>query len=412
MTANQPSKVLSVSTKQHRSLPVLLESRVFCVLPWVHLCASVDGVWGRCCVDSTMYYDHYYKMEEKPEFKLRPDSLGCLPLSTYSSANPDKTFNLIEAFNSPALRETRTAMLSDERVPACQYCYDREGAGATSYRQIANQIFRDQVDLVSLVEKTAVDGALDEFPCYLDIRFGNTCNLECIMCGFPVSSRWGAKSDIKWVKTNINPYDSDAELWRMLQENAHKLRRVYFAGGEPFLQSSHFRLLDLLIKTNCAERIDLAYSTNLTVLPKGIFEKLGKFKSVDIGASCDGTGKVFESIRVGARWDTFVRNVRETKRYFQVRLAVTPQKHNIAHLQPLIEWAIDEGCEVDLTNILIYPEDLSISKLSKKYRRLLASNYSRLSVRYRQRGFGNIAAELAILVRVLSTGADSRAEPA
>ena len=341
-----------------------------------------------------MYYDDYYKMEKKPEFKLREDAVGCLPLSPYANANPAKTFNLLEAFNSPAMKETRLAMLADEEVAACQYCYHRENRGGTSYRQIANQMFKDQVDAFGLIECTSVDGSLNEFPCYLDIRFGNTCNLECVMCGFPISSRWGGKSQVKWMRADINPYESDTELWRILQDNAFKLRRIYFAGGEPFLQSLHFKLLDLLIERNCAKQIDLGYNTNLTVLPKGIFEKLTQFKSVDIGASCDGMEDVFESIRVGAKWSTFVKNVRETKKHFQVRLAVTPQKGNIAHLEQLIAWAINEKCEIDLTNILLYPEELCISNLSYKEKTSLAGRYRALSAVYRQKGYENIAGDL------------------
>jgi pyruvate-formate lyase-activating enzyme len=382
-------------------LPVLSDNGVFCALPWVHQCASVDGVWSRCCVDSTMYYDELYKMPERPEFRLRPDSVGCLPHSAYASANPEKTFNILEAFNSPVMRKTRLSMLSGKEVKACQYCYDREASGATSYRQLANQMFTEQADLQSLIEKTTADGSLDEFPCYLDLRFGNTCNLACIMCGFPVSSKWGAKAELKWLPLHIDPYKSDTELWRMLQVNAHKLRRIYFAGGEPFLQRSHFKLLDLLIEGNLAAGIDLAYNTNLTILPKGIFEKLGKFRSVDIGASCDGTGALFEAIRVGAKWDTFVKNVRKTKQYFQVRLAVTPQKQNIDHLQPIIEWAISENCQVDLKNILMYPEELSLNALGNQAKKLFAAEYSQLSNHYREKGHEKIANELANVVQFL-----------
>jgi len=179
-----------MNTKRSKPLPILSESPTFCALPWVHLCASVDGVWGRCCVDSSMYYDHYYKMEARPVFTLLPDAIGCLPLSSYATANPERTFDLNEAFNSPAMRETRLSMLAGKKVAACQYCYERENSEGTSYRQLANGMFGDHANLAALIDKTAADGFLDEFPCYLDLRFGNTCNLECVMCGFPVSSRW------------------------------------------------------------------------------------------------------------------------------------------------------------------------------------------------------------------------------
>jgi hypothetical protein len=63
-----------------------------CVLPWIHLSTTVDGVWGRCCFDATNDYDNYYQQAEQPVFELVPDALGCLPHSRYASDNPDRAY--------------------------------------------------------------------------------------------------------------------------------------------------------------------------------------------------------------------------------------------------------------------------------------------------------------------------------
>jgi pyruvate-formate lyase-activating enzyme len=392
-----------MSETNRKPLPVREESKVFCVLPWIHLCASVDGVWGRCCVDNAMYHDHYYQQEAEPEFKLNEEALGCMRQTRYAGANPARTYNLLEAFNSPALRRTRRAMLADERVNACGYCYEREDGGAVSYRQIANAMF-PELDLARLIEATLPDGTLHEFPLYLDLRFGNTCNLECIMCAFPVSSRW-ARHAARWATAKIDPYATDDELWKILEQNASKIRRIYFAGGEPFLQPMHFRMLELLIDSGCAGDVDLGYNTNLTVLPQGIFEKLKLFKSVDLGASCDGTGAVFERIRVGARWETFVRNVREAKRHFPVRLAVTPQRDNLANLEELIEWGLAEGLEIDLSNVLVYPEEFSIARLGPEQKGHFTRALGELSDIHRRAGREEIAAGLDKIISFMNTDA-------
>ncbi|GAA2848278.1 hypothetical protein GCM10010517_05510 [Streptosporangium fragile] len=340
-----------------------LESPAFCALPWVHMCGSVDGVWGRCCVDDTMYHDDLYSQEEEPEFRLKPGAVGALPRSRFAPANPERTFGLEEAFNSPNMRRTRLAMLAGERVKACTYCYEREAGGGESYRQKVNRIFGEMIDLPALVAGTAADGSLDGFPLFLDIRFGNTCNLQCVMCGYPVSSRWGTERRPAWAHASIDPYRDDDELWGVLREHARGLRRVYFAGGEPFLQPGHFKMLDLLIETGAAPGVDLVYNSNLTVLPEGVFEQLARFKSVSIGASCDGVGAVFERIRTGARWEVFVRNVREVKRHVSVFLAVAPQRDNVMHLREIVDFAAAEGLEVDLTNFVHWPAELSVRNL-------------------------------------------------
>lgn len=385
----------------NRSLRVLQENGTFCVLPWIHMCGSVDGVWGRCCADDSMYHQHYYEMEEEPEFKLKEDAVGCLSGSRYAGSNEGRIYNLVEAFNSPQMKRTRLAMLAGEGVAACQYCYDLEAGGGKSYRRKAYELFAEKFDVAELVEATAPDGTVDEFPGYLDIRFGNSCNLQCVMCCFPVSSSLGKGRKAKWSKAYIDPYAKDAELWGELERNVTSIRRVYFAGGEPFLQPLHFKLLDLLIETDCAKDVELGYNTNLTVLPRGIGDKLKKFKRVEIGASCDGTEEVFERIRVGAKWGVFVENLRKVSEFARVWLAVTPQRDNINNLEELIGWAVKEGYEIDLTNILMYPEELGLRNLSPAEKTLFADRYREVARGYERAGHAEIARQLGMIVGVM-----------
>ena len=279
--------------------------------------------------DGAMYHNELYEAEAEPVFTLNEDAIGCAPNSRYARDNPERTMGLNEAFNSPGMRRTRLAMLAGERVAACEYCYRREDGGAQSYRQDSNRRFADTVPLTELAAWTAPDGSVGSFPFFLDIRFGKTCNLRCIMCSYPVSSGWGAVKHPAWSAAAVDPYRDDDDLWAALSDNAHLIRRLYFAGGEPFMQPGHFRLLDLLIKTGNAHQVDIVYNSNMTILPDGIFANLAQFKSAGIGASCDGTGETFERIRTGARWEVFVRNIRTAKSQVELWLQVAPQRDNI-----------------------------------------------------------------------------------
>src|SRR6266516_1257720 len=151
----------------------IFDSKVFCVLPWVHLCGSVDGVWGRCCNDGAMYHDELYSQPEEPAFTLKPDAVGCLPQSRFARANPERALGLEDAFNAANMRRTRLAMLSGTKVDACSYCYAREEGGGESYRQTALALVADDVDVPALIARTGPDGSLDASPIYLDLRFGN-----------------------------------------------------------------------------------------------------------------------------------------------------------------------------------------------------------------------------------------------
>jgi sulfatase maturation enzyme AslB (radical SAM superfamily) len=339
------------------------DSKVFCVLPWSHLCASVDGVWGRCCVDASMYHEEYYGQRDEPEFALKADALGCAPGSRYARANPDRAMTLVEAYNSEGMRRTRLAMLAGEPVSACSYCYEREAGGGESYRQKALRILAEDLDTAEVAAATRADGSVGGFPIYLDLRFGNSCNLKCIMCGYPVSSRWGLDRHPSWAPAHIDPYRDDEALWSALREHASVLRRIYFAGGEPFMQPGHFRLLDLLIAERAAGQIRLTYNSNLTVLPTGLLDKLASFRSVEIGASCDGTHGLFEQIRTGAKWADFVRNLRLVRQHATVWLAVAPQRDNLHHLGDIIDFAEAEGVGIDLTNFVHWPRPLCVQSL-------------------------------------------------
>lgn len=354
---------MSVPDDRHAT-PSPTADQTACVLPWIHLCASIDGVYGRCCVDDSMYHTQLYDEQEEPTFALKDDALGCSPGSRYARDNPDRVMGIREAFNSPNMKRTRLAMLNGERVEACKYCYFREDHGAQSYRQNVNRRFHQEFDLDALAARTAVDGTVEEFPFFLDIRFGNLCNLRCVMCTYPVSSSWGAKQRPSWSSAVIDPYRDDDELWATLRENAHLIRKLYFAGGEPFLQPGHFAMLELLVETGNAHNVDIQYNSNLTVSPDSAIKLLRHFRSVGIGASCDGVGEVFEYIRSGGRWADFVANLRLLRSEFDVWLQVSPQRHNLWDLRNVLEFARTEGLEVDLANVVQWPQDLSVASLS------------------------------------------------
>ncbi|HTJ67945.1 MAG TPA: twitch domain-containing radical SAM protein [Actinospica sp.] len=387
-----------------RTFVELTDNGTFCALPWLHLSTSVDGVWARCCVDATAYHDEYYGQPNEPAFLLEEDSVGCVANSRYARDNPQESRGFQEAFNSPAMKRTRLAMLDGEKVPACKYCYLREASGGESYRQQVNRNPPAQADMDALLAVTAPDGFLPGFPSYLDLRFGNSCNLSCIMCGFPTSSRWGVEKRVHWMPANIDPYRDDDALWEELGRNADKLRRIYFAGGEPFMQPLHFKALDLFVSSGAASHIELFYNSNLTIAPAGIFDKLRLFKSVVVGASCDGTGATFEAIRRGAKWAEFVNNVDLFRQHVKVTLQVAPQRDNIHEIGSILEFAQSREIEVDLRNFVHFPEELSARNLPLEARRTHIVELRQLADECNRTGRPNEADHLGLLVEFLRAG--------
>jgi len=337
----------------------------FCVLPWLRLSSTVDGLWARCGADCSVYNDYYGKKRE-PEFRLRADALGCVPRSRYARANPERVFDMTQAFNCPNMRRTRLAMLEGSWSPACRYCYQDEYEGLVSWRQVRNRNFRSDVgdiDVASLVSRTGKDGSFEGFPLMVLLGFGNACNLSCIMCGFPNSTQWGASGHPPWMSAHINPIEEDEQFWTALARDAGKILALGIGGGEPFLQRTHFRILDTVIEAGAAAQMRLDYTSNLTVLPEGLFERFSRFKHVRIMASCDGVGETFEKIRRGAKWEEFVRNLRLAKQHAEMIVNPALQRDNLHELGRLIDFAVSEGVHIEIRNYVRFPEQFSARNL-------------------------------------------------
>lgn len=134
----------------------------------------------------------------------------------------------------------------------------------------------------------------------VDIRWRNTCNLACVYCGPELSSTWD-----KELGTNVTVNEEQlTNTKRYVLDNAHKLKNVYLAGGEPLLIKENSELLDRL-NPDCTVRIN----TNLSNLKGPVYERASKFKNVHWTVSVETMDKEFEYIRYGASWDKFLQNL-------------------------------------------------------------------------------------------------------
>ena len=69
------------------------------------------------------------------------------------------------------------------------------------------------------------------------------------------------------------------------------LTDVYFAGGEPFVQDGHYKLLQLLINSRYSKNIKLQYNTNLSYIKYkkfNLLEMWENFKDVSLWPSIEG----------------------------------------------------------------------------------------------------------------------------
>ena len=219
--------------------------------------------------------------------------------------------------------QDRQDMLAGKWPKGCAYCERAELTGAKSDRQTANEL-PNIIPIEVLKNKSATSTS----PRIVEIYFGNTCNCSCIYCGPSSSSKLQSEINkfgefthntinIKQFTKNNSQYAAMVEkFWKWLDLNYLNIQRLNVLGGEPFLMSETFQLLEFF-ETHPNPDLELNFVTNLNVPEHlvdsaiAVWERLvteKKLKRIDIVASLDTWGDSAEYIRHGLNLDLWERN--------------------------------------------------------------------------------------------------------
>jgi radical SAM protein with 4Fe4S-binding SPASM domain len=334
-------KIEDLTEDQHRKL---IKSKVFCMLPWIHLHAWPDGRAYPCCLGKASY-----------------------PVGNF------KEKSMREIWNDEPMRNMRTNMLADKPCKECGDCYEQESAGFASMRNNSNKSFGHHIDEI---DQTLPDGSLPDMKLhYWDVRFSNICNLKCRSCGSIFSSRW-YDDDVKLWGKPLRPRVQFAgrheeDVWKQMQEHIPYLDQIYFAGGEPLIMEEHNRILKLLIKKGNTQ-VRLIYNTNLTELKfkkESVLDLWKHFPTVCVAASLDDMGDRAAIIRSGTDWAQVEKNIRDLKRecpHIDFMISPTLSMMNIWNFVNFHRYMIDQGLieakDFNL-NILQGPKDYRIDML-------------------------------------------------
>jgi sulfatase maturation enzyme AslB (radical SAM superfamily) len=336
-----------------------------CPLPWNHLAVQQNGDFRVCC--QSIY----------PPFAKISDENGMMNIATHT---------IEQARNSTLSTEIRRSQLAGEEHSACKLCYDQERLGQTSKRQ-------------HMVKEYGIDNIKDEtvLPLqYWDLRFGNLCNLACRSCGPNDSSQWyddfvslnseqkttfnfygGNNYPLKkinnaWVinSDDFNFYELDT-VWGKIKETLLTVDRLYLTGGEPLINKSNRRLLELCVELDVAHKITLEYNTNMTTVPEWLLDTWSKFKKVNIGCSIDAVGELAYYVRYPSDWPKIEQNLDQlghvNYRNIYAKLAVTVSVYNVLHYPSLLLWLYNKDWQriknVPSYHMLDGPEWLNIQVL-------------------------------------------------
>ena len=316
--------------------------------------------------------------------------------------------SLEEIWNNNTMKRIRKQVLNGERPKECEPCFSLEDQGVESLRQrhIAGVIPESRITLYPNALSTMREDYTMPFEIpTMEIKLNNLCNLKCRMCHPMDSTSWNDWKEVEefYVKENnfmvkaiqdlnltkkpyLDKFDDNPNWWASFEKLLPYFRRVEFAGGEPLMDPQHYRILDMLAPYG--HQIEIKYATNGTTLGikggRGVHEYWPKFRSVAVNVSIDGIGDVYNYIRGNGNWNDVVQNVQEIQKIPNISRvvgAVAVQVSNVLILDKMIEYFLDDLGIVFYTNIVKYPNVLSIQVLPNELKSLAMKRLNAVKLR-------------------------------
>ena len=332
-------------------------SCTFCPLPWNSINMRNNGDLRICC--NTNSYS--------PQRGIMKKEDG----TPYNAGKDDWD----EARNAEILKEVRASMMKGEWHPECERCRQEEINGIRSRREYENddwgKWFGD-ISLEKVLPHTQEDGTIDakSLPVeFIDIRYGNFCNLKCRMCGPTDSHQWyddyvktTGKTEYKdtheriklqkndkgrWFTDQYDWFQNNNRYWSNFEQYAPNAKKLYIVGGEPLIIEEHQESLERLVASGKSKDIQLEYNSNLTMVPDRLIHLWEQFKQIRIGVSIDGIGDVFNYQRTPAKFDAVYKNMMRLQENDKINLkawfAFTVTPYNVFHMPEFMKWKLTES---------------------------------------------------------------------
>jgi pyruvate-formate lyase-activating enzyme len=297
----------------------------FCVLPWISIEASPIGTVRPCCLADDEIVD-----------------------------NAGEKFSLLTADfkdiqNSNSMRDLREQFLAGKKPQTCRKCWNEERAGRTSKRMHT----LDRLKHMLPDQEWTTDAKPLMF---LDLKLGNICNLKCRICGSWSSSQFAAE-EIAWTpreeQKQTHAYQmlragawprENTQFWKEIDVVLNDIRYIEFTGGEPFMISEHFDMLQGIVDRGIANQVEIHYNTNGTHYPEQAPAIWQHFKTVEIALSIDDVAERFEYQRTNAVWTDVLKNVARFRQLkaelpnIQLQCCTTVNVFNIRYLRHVADW--------------------------------------------------------------------------
>ena len=266
-------------------------SKYLCHAPFVSLKISIDGRVSPCCYNKDM--DDIYAKN-----------------------------SLLEIWNGDVFKKYRENIKKNILPSGCRTC--------------ENAILNKEFQSVKIHQYDRFNPRKKKVR-IIELAIENTCNLECIMCNGHHSSSIRNKTE----NANSSPSVYGSDFIDELRYFIPDLEQFVFAGGEPFLISSYYKIWEEIIAIN--PDCEISVVTNGTILNERIRDllKRGKFR---INLSFDALDKeIYESIRVNARYEVVLNNIKYFGDYMRERnlalhIPICPLRKNRYNIPDLVRF--------------------------------------------------------------------------
>lgn len=280
-----------------------------------------------------------------------------------------------EAYRSAEFQQVRSDIHRGVQHPSCKICWRSEKAGLDSPRTRFSSMHEDSEHLA-----------------HWDIRDDNLCNMSCRICGPYSSSMWNSEAlkhrkdgdyyHLPISETIVNSTTSNTI--EAFKDNLQHCKSVYFAGGEPLLNDTHWQILQTLHENKMWD-VHVRYNTNLMKTKyKGMdaLEMWRPFQRLSVSVSVDAVGSLAEYARTGTTWDILEQNIKTLAQYHTVQANITTSLITLHELDKTIQHLQDIGVsDIYYFNVLRTPDFMNINLLPTEAKQQLLDelNLSRFS---------------------------------
>lgn len=244
----------------------------------------------------------------------------------------------------------REALARDDFSLGCDFCDWQQENGDTA------TAFSRRFDGLSVIATEP------SWPVQMEFALSNACNLQCVMC-----TGWNS-SAIRSHREGLPPLPSvyGDDFFAQIEEFLPHLRQVNLLGGEPFLCRATLRLLDMIAALDDPPAVSV--TTNATQWSPRV-ERLLEAVPMTFTVSVDAVSReVYEGIRIGARLDAVLENVRRYQMYARrggtgIGFTVCLMPESIGDFVNLLCYAEGQGLDFVNVNVVTLPAGHSLYAL-------------------------------------------------